>query len=119
MRLALVAVALACLSVTGCVSWWEHRELGDLYRQQTIVLEDARARLLRRRGEHARERFLAADRAALRAGLERALEALRDLSSPRALVIRDGEQKRDFFYVKDAVAATLHLAEAPAATLSP
>ena len=25
---------------------------------------------------------------------ERALEALRDLSSPRALVIRDGEQKR-------------------------
>lgn len=28
---------------------------------------------------------------------------------------RDGEQKRDFFYVKDAVSATLHLAEAPAA----
>ena len=28
---------------------------------------------------------------------------------------RDGEQKRDFFYVKDAVAATIHLAETPAA----
>lgn len=30
---------------------------------------------------------------------------------------RDGEQRRDFVYVKDAVAATLHLAEAPAAGL--
>lgn len=29
---------------------------------------------------------------------------------------RDGEQKRDFFYVKDAVAATLHLAETPSAS---
>ena len=28
---------------------------------------------------------------------------------------RDGEQKRDFFYVKDAVAATIHLAETRAA----
>jgi ADP-L-glycero-D-manno-heptose 6-epimerase len=28
---------------------------------------------------------------------------------------RDGEQKRDFFYVKDAVAATLHLAATPTA----
>lgn len=28
---------------------------------------------------------------------------------------RDGEQQRDFFYVKDAVAATLHLAETPSA----
>ena len=28
---------------------------------------------------------------------------------------RDGEQKRDFFYVKDAVAATLHLAATPSA----
>ncbi len=30
---------------------------------------------------------------------------------------RDGEQRRDFVYVKDAVATTLHLAEAPAAGL--
>ena len=29
---------------------------------------------------------------------------------------RDGEQKRDFLYVKDAVAMTLHLAENPSAT---
>ncbi len=29
---------------------------------------------------------------------------------------RDGEQKRDFFYVKDAVAATLHLAETSTAS---
>jgi ADP-L-glycero-D-manno-heptose 6-epimerase len=58
----------------------------------------------------------------MRSIVHKAYEQIRESGSVRLFKsyrpeYRDGEQRRDFIYIKDAVAMTLHLAESPAAGL--